>query len=91
MLMLLNDIESAKSYFQFLYRVFCDFGEHWTVNLQSSLEKLCMQTVFMQIVHKYNYFGFQYGLHFISVNFNFSVLAYNFLPNDIIFQYKFKI
>ena len=50
-----------------------------------------MQTVFMQTVPKYDYFGFQYGLHFISVNFNFSVLAYNFLPNDIIFQYKFKI
>lgn len=49
-----------------------------------------MQTVFMQIVHKYNHFGFQYGLHVMSVNFNFSVLAYDFLPNDIIFQYNLR-
>lgn len=53
-----------------------------------------MQTVFMQIVHKYNHFGFQYGLHVMSVNFNFSVLAYDFLPNDITFQFinlRFKM
>lgn len=49
-----------------------------------------MQTVFMQIVHKYNHFGFQYGLHVMSVNFNFSVLAYDFYLMTLYFNINLR-